>query len=280
MHVSRRELLKWSTSSLLAANLWPGALAASDTPTKDFPFIVVNDLHYVDHECGHFLQDTVVRMMKATEGGIEFVLVVGDLTEHGKPEQEATVKDILNTLGVPYFVVPGNHDWNATTERKPYEQLYPKQTNYLFDHNGVQFVALDTTDKGKFKDVAASADTLAWLKDNLPKLDKSKPTILYTHFPLSHWTFYHLTNNDAILDAFRDYNLKAVYNGHFHGFTEESVRGIPVVTNKCCALKRANHDFTKSKGYFHCNWKDGKVVRTFVEVPMPQAATQPAKEKA
>ena len=38
-----------------------------------------------------------------------------------------------------------------------------------------------------------------------------------------------------------------------------------VTTNRCCALKRNNHDGTKQKGYFVCEVMEGVLVRRFVE---------------
>ena len=277
---SRRHLLQLSASTLLAANLWPGSLNAAETATKDFSFAILNDLHYMDDECGAFFQNTVVRMLKHTPGGIDFAMILGDLSENGTPAQEGGVKDVFNTLGVPYHVMPGNHDWNPDTGRAAYNDLYPKQTNYTFEHNGVQIVALDSADQNKYKDVAVLPETLQWLADNLPRLDKSKPTVLVTHFPMSSHTIYHVTNAAAVLDPFKGYNLQGIFGGHFHGFTEASINSVPVVTNKCCSLKRANHDHTPTKGYFLCQMNEGKLSRTFVEVPMPAgAATQPAKAR-
>ena len=37
--------MRMSAYSLLAAGLWPGALAAADAPAPDFKFLWVNDLH-------------------------------------------------------------------------------------------------------------------------------------------------------------------------------------------------------------------------------------------
>ena len=71
-----------------------------------------------------------------------------------------------------------------------------------------------------------------------------------------------------MLARFKEYNLRAVFNGHFHGFTARWFGRATVTTNRCCAISRENHDGTKEKGYFVCEAKDGNVIRTFVEVPM------------
>jgi predicted MPP superfamily phosphohydrolase len=43
----------------------------------------------------------------------DLVLLAGDLTTHGEPEQAAIVAEAAGELGVPVVTVLGNHDWHA-----------------------------------------------------------------------------------------------------------------------------------------------------------------------
>jgi Icc-related predicted phosphoesterase len=43
----------------------------------------------------------------------DLVLLAGDLTTHGEPEQAAVLTDACRDLDVPVFAVLGNHDWHA-----------------------------------------------------------------------------------------------------------------------------------------------------------------------
>jgi uncharacterized protein len=43
----------------------------------------------------------------------DLVLLAGDLTTHGEPEQAAVLSDACSGLDVPVFAVLGNHDWHA-----------------------------------------------------------------------------------------------------------------------------------------------------------------------
>ncbi len=47
------------------------------------------------------------------EGRVDLVLLAGDLTTHGEPEQGAIVADACRDLGVPVLAVLGNHDWHV-----------------------------------------------------------------------------------------------------------------------------------------------------------------------
>jgi 3',5'-cyclic AMP phosphodiesterase CpdA len=292
--ISRRAALeRLSAGSLLALGLWPGALRAGDSDRAgSFRFLVVNDTHYMTPECGRWLEG-VMRQMKSHRGA-EFCLVAGDLAEHGTPEELAGARDALKVLGLPAFVVIGNHDyftpkaptrWDRSQHqsvapgdfrggtatmltregRRAYEQLFPKRLNYWFEHRGWQFVGLDTSEGLRYENTKIQDTTLRWLDDHLPRVDKELPTVIFTHFPLGADVNYRPLNADALLDRFRPYNLQAVFCGHFHGFTERLWGETALTTNRCCSLKRNNHDGTKEKGYFLCEAKDGKISRQFVE---------------
>lgn len=265
MILTRRQIIHTSLSSLLAAGLWPGALSAGDPDTGSFQFVAVNDLHYLNEKCGPWFQ-RMVKSFQTQPDKTDFVLISGDFAEHGTSQQHGAMQDILKTLAVPYYAVVGNHDYQSPTDRKAYEQLHPGRLNYHFDHQGWQFIGLDTSEGMKSQNVKAPQSTFDWLDSNLPKLDKKKPTIIFTHFPLGFGVPFLLKNANDILKRFLPYNLQAVYSGHFHGFTETKSGDVVMTTNKCCSFARGNHDKTPEKGFFVCSARDGKVTRRFVEM--------------
>ena len=264
--VTRREALGLTAGGLLAAGLWPGTLAAEEHDDgEDFHFLAVNDLHSRDEKCAAWFE-RVVQQMRATPETIDFCLIEGDLAENGKPEQLAVVRDQFKGLGVPVHVVIGNHDYRTQEDRKPYEDLFPKQINYHFEHRGWQLLALDTSEGQHYQNTTVSPVTLNWLEDILPRLDKKRSTVILTHFPMDPEVKYRPTNADDLLARFKDYNLRAVFSGHYHGYTERLLGDTTLTTNRCCALSVGNFDGTKEKGYFVCRAKDGKISRRFVEV--------------
>jgi len=269
--LSRRAMLRLSAGSLLTLGLWPGALRAEgDAQGEDFSFIAVNDLHYIDEKCGSWLQ-TAIAKMKAASPKAELCLMSGDCTDHGTAAELATTRDLFQGLSFPTYGVIGNHDWLKHNDRTPYEQVFPDRINYRFDHRGWQFLGLDTTEGQKGGGTKISEETLRWVDDTLPKLDPKKPLILISHFPLGPKIPNRSLNADALLERFKQHNLRAVFCGHFHGFTESQQGEAVFTTDKCCSFKRMNHDGTKEKGFFVCEAKNGAIKRTFVEVPVPGA---------
>jgi Icc-related predicted phosphoesterase len=47
------------------------------------------------------------------KGEIDLLLLAGDLTTHGEPEQAQVLADACRDLDVPIFAVWGNHDWHS-----------------------------------------------------------------------------------------------------------------------------------------------------------------------
>lgn len=263
--LSRRELLRMSGGALLAAGLWPGRLRAEDGGAGgEFRFVIANDLHYINASCGTWLAREVVAKMKADKP--DLCLLAGDLGNGGKREELEGARDVFKTLGVPVHAVIGNHDWTTDFDRQAYEETFPQQINCHFEHQGWQIVGLDTTNGLLWAKIKIQPPTLAWLDENLPKLDKKKPTVVFTHFPLGPDVQYRPGNADDVLNRFKEHNLVAVFCGHFHGFTERKVGKTAITTNRCCSRMRGNHDGTKEKGYFVCDAKDGKIERKSVEV--------------
>jgi calcineurin-like phosphoesterase family protein len=264
--LTRRELLSMSAGALLAAGLWPGRLrAAGDGSAGEFWFTSFNDLHFAEPKCGAYLAKAIAQM-KASAPALAFCLVAGDLTDHAKPQEMAGVREVLSALNGRARVVIGNHDWTTSGDRGAYEVNFPGQLNYRFEEQDWQVLGLDTTEGYDASGTTVQPPTLAWLDAALPKLDKKRPLIVFGHFPLGPKVKMRPKNADAVLARFKEYNLVAVFDGHFHGFTERKVGATILTTNCCCASNKGNHDGTKAKGFFLCHAKDGIIERTFVEV--------------
>src|SRR5947209_19299533 len=66
-----------------------------------------------DLHCSEQRRDTLRRSIGALNATADVVLLAGDLTTHGEPEQAAVLADACAGLEVPVFAVLGNHDWHA-----------------------------------------------------------------------------------------------------------------------------------------------------------------------
>lgn len=265
-HHSRREWLRHSAAATLALGLWPGcATHVGNGRGGEFTFIEINDAHFSSPKCPEFFA-RVTASIRALAPQPELCLMVGDLAEHGTEAELGAMRDVLRGLGMPFHPVIGNHDYGAQNDRAKWDELFPGALNYRFEHRDWQFVALDSSEGLKYEKTKVQPETLRWVDAAVPKLNRKLPTVLFTHFPLGPDTTYRPLNADDLLERFKEFNLVAVFNGHFHGFTERKVRDTVFTTNKCCSIARDNHDKTTEKGYFLCRAKGGGITREFIEV--------------
>jgi uncharacterized protein len=66
-----------------------------------------------DVHCAESNADGIRRAFAALNGEADLVLLAGDLTTHGEPEQVELLAQACAAIDVPVFAVLGNHDWHA-----------------------------------------------------------------------------------------------------------------------------------------------------------------------
>jgi Icc-related predicted phosphoesterase len=66
-----------------------------------------------DIHCDESNRDELQRSFQAVDGRVDLILLAGDLTTYGEPEQAALVAEICRPLRTPVFAVLGNHDWHC-----------------------------------------------------------------------------------------------------------------------------------------------------------------------
>lgn len=236
--------------------------------TDGFWFLVVNDLHYVD-EAGLPWLESAFRQMRAHPERPQFCLLLGDLVETASERAFTAVRHLTDHLGMPVHVTAGNHDWTTNTDRRFFDTFFPEARNHWFEHQGWQFVVLDSSAGTVYENVAVPDASLAWLDRTRAQLKADRPTVLCTHFPLGPEVRYRSTNADQVLERFKGLDLRAVFSGHYHGLTERHLGNVVLTTDRCCSTTRKNHDGSADKGYFLCHAApDGKIVHHFVTVPL------------
>jgi Icc-related predicted phosphoesterase len=68
------------------------------------------DIHYGERADD---RERAAATFAALEDRVDVILLAGDLTTHGEPEQAQLVADAVRDLGVPVLTVLGNHDWHV-----------------------------------------------------------------------------------------------------------------------------------------------------------------------
>jgi Icc-related predicted phosphoesterase len=66
-----------------------------------------------DIHCTPQNRDATLAAFAELVGTVDLVLLAGDLTTHGEPDQAAVLAEACASLDVPVLAVLGNHDWHA-----------------------------------------------------------------------------------------------------------------------------------------------------------------------
>src|SRR5947207_12045908 len=152
----------------------------------------ISDLHvkapgrlsYGVVDCAAMLARCVVGILRLPQRP-DLVLATGDLTDSGRAEEYAHLRELLAPLPMPVHFIPGNHDERGALRAAFPEHAYLRQwdpyVQYAIDDWPLRIIAIDTVipgeDGGRLDD-----ERLAWLEKTL-SLRRDKPTLLIMHHP-------------------------------------------------------------------------------------------------
>jgi len=153
------------------------------------------------------------------------VIISGDLTDCGLEQEYAQLKTMLDTLPMPVYVIPGNHDRreNLTRVLAGYPGITEggKFVQYAVEDHPVRLIALDTVVPGSSSG-ELDAERLGWLEDTLAS-HRDKPTIIFMHHPpflcgIRHMDDIRLLKGAEELAAMvaRNPQVERVLCGHHH----------------------------------------------------------------
>ena len=80
---------------------------------RSFRLAALGDLHCRDDQHGRFRE-----LVRAVNGEAEGLVLCGDLTERGLPDEAKTLAEAFSELRVPCAAVLGNHDFEAGQHRE------------------------------------------------------------------------------------------------------------------------------------------------------------------
>ncbi len=226
----------------MSAPLWAMSKAEDDT-MFDHKIIVFSDLHIVE-EGETILNldplerfDRAVKQARATHPDADRIMIVGDLTHHGRPEQYLRLKEYLETVDLPIHLMMGNHD-----RRAAFQDVFTNAPNAAgfvqerVDLGATLLITLDTLDGPPYRDDHHAgklcAKRLDWLDAQLSAA-AGKCVILFFHHPPYHVGFpgmdrIRLLDDDVVLEMInRHGNVALMVNGHVHRTISGVARGVP-----------------------------------------------------
>lgn len=125
-----------------------------------------------------------ITAIKPAIGPVDAILLSGDLSDDGSAESYARLKTILAPLGLPLFVIPGNHDLRDPMRAAFASDGYLPQSgrlNWSARVGDIDLIGLDTLVEGQGGGVIDAA-TLDFLEAAL-RAGGERPVLLSLHHP-------------------------------------------------------------------------------------------------
>lgn len=159
------------------------------------------------------------------------LLVAGDISEDGSTGSYTLFREIVASLGMPVYVVPGNHDARERMRAVFADCDYMPATGYLdyaADLGPLALICLDTLEDGEAYGTF-NAEQRGWLAETLASLS-SKPAIVMLHHPpfttgtkMDDISCHDGNAIGAVIEKFS--NVEIVLAGHFHRSTHRKWAG-------------------------------------------------------
>ena len=160
---------------------------------------------------------------------IDFVLISGDDSDLGDTTSLKIARKILSELKVPYYITSGNHDTKqGQIGSANFIRIFGSD-KFSFVSNGYQFIGFPTGPEKGGSIGHVSAEDLHFVKTELEKTGKTRPTFIVTHYPLLPGD---VDNRKDMTELLKEFNVKAILNGHYHRNVLLSYDGLLGIVNR------------------------------------------------
>jgi 3',5'-cyclic AMP phosphodiesterase CpdA len=229
------------------------AATTDGKPEVAFRFAYISDTHLFSKGMNHRFAKAVLKAVEdvnALDPQPDFVLFGGDLAQLGQPDELDFGQQILKEVKAPLKVMVGEHDWYFDMGEK-WRQLFGEPT-YSWDHKGVHFIVLNSVvekdfwtarglspmermqivaglDNGQQSRFEVGEAQRDWLKNDLAKVNKKTPLVVFSHSPLykyyRDWNFW-TDDAEAVQKLLFPFEKVSVIHGHTHQLLTNRIQNI------------------------------------------------------
>ena len=198
-------------------------------------FAVMSDLHVASGSRSAADLSACIKDINSLQGqpyAPSFVIVSGDLTDFGSDVQIEVVRNMLDSLTVPYYAIPGNHDakWSESG-CNTFGRVFDGE-DFLFEAGGYRFVGCASGPDMRMAPALIPRQHVRKLEE-LAKGEK-KPTIFFNHYPLDSCVL----NYGGIRALLREMDTRVVISGHWHINRTMDYCGLPGIVCRSTMSKK------------------------------------------
>ena len=205
--------------------------------TLKFRFAIISDLHIGlpetiwDHPSRfHLVEVSIPALESALEHlsqlSLDFLLLPGDLTQHGEPENHTWLQQRLSKLPFPVYLIPGNHDVPVlrSNEQSIAFSAFPSYYRKFGYANTDELYY--TCELMQGQQIGHLDDKqLQWLEKVLLAANDELVLVMVHHNVIEHLpnqsrhpmaNRYMLDNASDLLHLLQRYGVKLIFTGHLH----------------------------------------------------------------
>ena len=228
--------------------LW-GCLAANTLPAPagegSFRFVVFGDNRSAGPEAP--LPESFPRIISEVSlFRPDLVFHTGDFVSGGRTAEETEKQyrnslEVINKLPVPFYLAPGNHEFNGAGGREIYKKMIGPKSYYSLDFQNSHFIILNTDMEGDAGWIRG--EQMVWLKNDLEKNKAKEHIFVFFHRPPfaplnpdfdtvkhKHMDFASRENRDELVALFAKYHVNTVFSAHEHLYATEVHQGVRYTT--------------------------------------------------
>lgn len=198
----------------------------TEMPAADlaFRFLLLADTHNDNANLAKALEQA-----KAGYSDLKFIIGLGDYTEVGTVDELKGAKKELDTSGLRYFLIPGDHDlWDCRNRSLPaidcFREVFgPTYQSFVFEN--FKFILLNNSDNY----LGFDDDQQRWMAGELEKEANIRGVFVFLHEPLFHPSSTHTmgwvekslkTQAGGLIFQLKDAEVKKIFAGDIHYFSE------------------------------------------------------------
>ena len=154
----------------------------------------------------------------------DILVATGDLTDGGRSDEYAHLRELLAPLSMPVYLIPGNHDHRqnllAAFPDHTWMQQFPPFIQYAIDDLPIRILALDTV-IAEQSGGALCERRFEWLQEKLAQAPE-RPTVILMHHPpfktfISHMDKIGLANAEKLKAIVSKHpQVERILCGHLH----------------------------------------------------------------